>query len=106
MYIKCEKTFGGVQQKLRAMGLKYMMLYPAKLKVLHESQSHFFVTPEEVWDWLEVRGDGRIPVPGVGRISDGYLALVGEMLLICGDCGTRESEVIAFSPGHTGSSPR
>lgn len=55
------KSFLGVKQKLRAMELQYMLLYPAKLKVLAQGKAHFFESPEEVWEWLEVRGDGVPP---------------------------------------------
>ena len=48
---KARKTYEAVKIKLRAMGLKYMLLFPAKLKVLHEGRSHFFTTPQSAWDW-------------------------------------------------------
>ena len=37
-----------------------MLLYLAKLKVIHAGRTHFFNTAKEVWDWLEIRGLDRI----------------------------------------------
>ena len=48
------KSFLEVKQKLRAMEVKYMLLYPAKLRVIYKGQSHFFEKPEEVWQWLDM----------------------------------------------------
>ncbi|KAJ1091617.1 hypothetical protein NDU88_004734 [Pleurodeles waltl] len=53
--------FEGVKQKQRAMNICYMLLYQARIKVLHADRAHFVDFPEEVWDWLEVRGDEQIP---------------------------------------------
>ncbi|KAJ1090619.1 hypothetical protein NDU88_003749 [Pleurodeles waltl] len=44
-----------------------MVLYPAKLKVIHEDRSHFFMSPEETWYWLEIRGGDCIPARHPGR---------------------------------------
>ena len=48
------KSFLSVKQKLRAMDIKYMLLYPARLRVIYNGQSHFFEQPEEVWQWLDM----------------------------------------------------
>ena len=48
------KSFIEVKQKLRAMDIRYMLLYPAKLKVISQGKSHFFERPEEVWNWLDM----------------------------------------------------
>ena len=48
---KARKTYEAVKIKLRAMCLKYMLMFPAKLKVLHDGRAHFFSTPQEAWDW-------------------------------------------------------
>ena len=48
---KARKTFEAVKIKLRAMGLQYMLMFPAKLKVIHEGKTHFFSTSREAWDW-------------------------------------------------------
>mgnify|MGYP002804399224 CR=1 FL=1 len=46
---KARKTYEAVKIKLRAMGLKYMLMFPAKLKVIHEGKAHFFSTSREAW---------------------------------------------------------
>ena len=61
------QSFLAVKQKLRAMKIKYMLLYPANLKVIYNEKTFFFETPEEVWDWLEIRGSDRILPPTQGR---------------------------------------
>ena len=47
------RSFLAVKQEMRAMQILYMLLFPAKLKVLHVGVAHFFVTPQEGWTWLE-----------------------------------------------------
>ncbi|KAJ1181440.1 hypothetical protein NDU88_006647 [Pleurodeles waltl] len=47
------QSFTGVKCKLKELGYAYMLLYPAKLKVLHVGRSHFFQSPEAAWGWLE-----------------------------------------------------
>ncbi|KAJ1146642.1 hypothetical protein NDU88_012906 [Pleurodeles waltl] len=42
-----------IKVKLRAMNMRYMLLYPASLKVLSGCKSHFFEQPE-VWRWLKM----------------------------------------------------
>ena len=54
MVQEMRKSFLAVKQKLRAMDVKYMLLYPAKLQVIHKGQSHFFERPEEVWQWPDM----------------------------------------------------
>ena len=39
--------------ELRLKGVQYMMIFPAKLKVLAEGLAWFFLTPEAAMDWLE-----------------------------------------------------
>ncbi|KAJ1116613.1 hypothetical protein NDU88_004819 [Pleurodeles waltl] len=51
------QPYAGVKRKLKDLGYTYMLLYPAKLKVLHAGCSHFFQSPEAAWDQLE-RNDG------------------------------------------------
>ena len=48
---KQRKSYNQVKTKLRSMNLRYMLLYSAKLKVLHADQSFFFSSPEEAWTW-------------------------------------------------------
>lgn len=38
---------------MRKREIKYMMLYPAKLKIIAEGKSWLLATPEEVWESLE-----------------------------------------------------
>ncbi|KAJ1107224.1 hypothetical protein NDU88_004617 [Pleurodeles waltl] len=49
-----QKSFLEVKAKLRAMNVRYMLLYPVRLKALSGGRSHFFEQPEEVWRWLEM----------------------------------------------------
>ncbi|KAJ1110124.1 hypothetical protein NDU88_007479 [Pleurodeles waltl] len=63
-----------VKAQLRAINIRYMLLYLARLKVLSGGKSHFFEHPEEVWRWLEVwekSGTGRSvrPTRGAARAS-------------------------------------
>ncbi|KAJ1218104.1 hypothetical protein NDU88_005689 [Pleurodeles waltl] len=48
------KGFPEVRARLYAMKIRYMLLYPARLKVLSGGKSHYFEHPEEVWRWLEM----------------------------------------------------
>lgn len=47
------KSFDAVRAKLRAKGLKYRMLLPARLQVEDRGTAHFFTSPEEVSSWIE-----------------------------------------------------
>ncbi|KAJ1160284.1 hypothetical protein NDU88_000786 [Pleurodeles waltl] len=47
-------SFLEVKAKLRAMNIRFMLLYPGRLKVLSGGRSLFFEQPEEVWRWLEM----------------------------------------------------
>ncbi|KAJ1109402.1 hypothetical protein NDU88_006763 [Pleurodeles waltl] len=69
------KGFMEVKAKLRAMSIRYMHLYPARLKVLSGGKAHFFEGPEEVWRWLEM-WDKVAPVDRRGSEAspDGPLA--------------------------------
>ena len=49
------RSFLAVKQKLRAMQISYMLLFPAKLKVLFNGKTLFFETPESAWDWVKER---------------------------------------------------
>ncbi|KAJ1209477.1 hypothetical protein NDU88_004855 [Pleurodeles waltl] len=48
------KGFMEVKAKLHAMNVRYMLLYPARQKVISRGKSHFLDRPEEVWRWLEI----------------------------------------------------
>ncbi|KAJ1138709.1 hypothetical protein NDU88_005090 [Pleurodeles waltl] len=47
------KAFLEAKAKLHSMGLRYMLLYTARLKVILEGTSCFFDIPKDVWQWLE-----------------------------------------------------
>ncbi|KAJ1203766.1 hypothetical protein NDU88_007547 [Pleurodeles waltl] len=51
---KSRKGFLEVKAKLRAMNVRYMLVYSARFKVLSGGRSHLFEQPEEVWRWLEM----------------------------------------------------
>ncbi|KAJ1137628.1 hypothetical protein NDU88_004026 [Pleurodeles waltl] len=55
------QSFAGVKRKLKELGYTCMLLFPAKLKVLHAGRSHFFPSPEAAWDWLEQNGVVETP---------------------------------------------
>ncbi|KAJ1205829.1 hypothetical protein NDU88_001255 [Pleurodeles waltl] len=50
------RSYEQVKQKLRAMQLSYMLLFPVRLKVIMADRAHFFESPEEAWDWLTKEG--------------------------------------------------
>ena len=50
---KARKTFEAVKIKLRSMGLQYMRMFPAKLRVIHGGKTHFFTTSHAAWDWAK-----------------------------------------------------
>ena len=44
-----------------------MLLYPAKLRVIYNGQSHFFEQPGEVWQWLDMTDQAPVrPLPDSG----------------------------------------
>ncbi|KAJ1158228.1 hypothetical protein NDU88_010922 [Pleurodeles waltl] len=65
-----QQSYAGVKRKLRDLGYTYMLLYPAKLEVLHAGRAHFFQSPQAVWDWLE-RSNGTGPPRSPRRASGG-----------------------------------
>ena len=50
---QARRGFLEVKAALRKEGLKYAMLFPAKLRVEAHGKTQFFYKPTEVWDWLE-----------------------------------------------------
>lgn len=46
------RKFGQVKAKLRAANIDYAMLYPARLRVTHQGQQHFFLKPQHVDKFL------------------------------------------------------
>ncbi|KAJ1153284.1 hypothetical protein NDU88_006045 [Pleurodeles waltl] len=43
-----------VKAKLRALNIRFMLLYTALLKVISGGKTQFFEHPAEVWRWLEI----------------------------------------------------
>ncbi|KAJ1204399.1 hypothetical protein NDU88_008177 [Pleurodeles waltl] len=43
-----------VKKRLRTEGLKYALLFPARLRVTFNQKTHFFDTPDSACDWLDV----------------------------------------------------
>ncbi|XP_078537723.1 uncharacterized protein LOC144823247 [Lissotriton helveticus] len=46
------RLFLGVKAALRDRGIKYMMFFPAKLKIIMGGKSHFFTSPAAVQEWF------------------------------------------------------
>ena len=53
------RSFEEVKQKLRTMNLQYMLLFPARLKVIYHSKTLFFDSPNQAWEWAT---EGHDPV--------------------------------------------
>lgn len=51
---KARASFLGVKKNLRSRNLKYALLFPAKLKVIHNQKTNFFDAPEDAAEWMEV----------------------------------------------------
>lgn len=45
-------SFSAVKSRLRTEGLSYAMLFPAKLRIIHEGRAHFYTNPKEAMKWL------------------------------------------------------
>ena len=56
------RSYDQVEQKLWAINLCYMLLYPAKLKVINAEKSFFFTSLEEAWMWATE----QTPIPSWG----------------------------------------
>ncbi|KAJ1112148.1 hypothetical protein NDU88_000416 [Pleurodeles waltl] len=61
------QSFTGVKRRFKELGYTHMLLFPAKLKVLHAGRSHFFQSPEAAWDWLERNDVAGTPDSVVGE---------------------------------------
>ncbi|KAJ1087947.1 hypothetical protein NDU88_001106 [Pleurodeles waltl] len=53
MVQKCRACFQVVKRRLRTEGLKYALLFPARLRVTFNQKTHFFETPDSACDWLD-----------------------------------------------------
>ncbi|XP_078509106.1 uncharacterized protein LOC144768991 [Lissotriton helveticus] len=56
MVQKQRASYLEVKKKLRGAQLKYALLFPARLKVIHGRKSHFFESPADAEEGLEVMG--------------------------------------------------
>ena len=54
-------TFQAVKKRLRDLGLKYSLLFPAKLRVVFNGKAQFFDDPAAAWSWMEERVEGTNP---------------------------------------------
>ncbi|XP_078533946.1 uncharacterized protein LOC144820215 [Lissotriton helveticus] len=52
---KMRRSFDAVKAKLRDLKIQYMLLFPAKLKVIYKEKTYFLTHPEDAWQWLEER---------------------------------------------------
>lgn len=52
---RLRRTFDQVKAQLRAKGLKYNMMFPARLQVEDGGTTTFFTSPEEASRWIESR---------------------------------------------------
>lgn len=48
-------SFLGVKRRLRDLGIKYSMIFPAKLRIIDGDRPQFFERPEGALHWLETR---------------------------------------------------
>lgn len=46
-------SFTSVKDCLRTEGLQYAMLFPAKLRIIHDGKAHFYTNPKEAMAWLD-----------------------------------------------------
>ena len=64
-------SYDKVKQNLRTLEIRYMLVYPAKLKVIYQGKAIFFTTPEEAKDWaMETPNLKPNPVPEWGSSRD------------------------------------
>ncbi|KAJ1217085.1 hypothetical protein NDU88_004680 [Pleurodeles waltl] len=62
------QSFQEVKKVLQDCELKYMMLFPARLRVIMEGKTWHFRTWEEGWEWLEVSWSaGRVEYTAEGK---------------------------------------
>ena len=55
-------TFLLIKNILRELGLKYSLLFPARLRVVQNGKVHFFDAPADAWTWIEERVEGVGPI--------------------------------------------
>ncbi|KAJ1188198.1 hypothetical protein NDU88_004961 [Pleurodeles waltl] len=63
-------SYTEVKKALWTEGIRYALLFPPKLKIMWDGHTHFCLSPEEAWSWLETHKTGTIdqklhePPPG------------------------------------------
>lgn len=53
---RCRMAFAPIMKELRRKGVQNFLLYPAKLKVSHNKETHLFNSPDEAQKFMEVHG--------------------------------------------------
>lgn len=56
---RLRRTFDQVKTQLRTKGMKYSMLFPARLRVVDGESTRYFTSPEEASHWLETLPQAR-----------------------------------------------
>lgn len=52
--LQCRRVkFTEVKKRLRRFGVTYAMLYPARMRMAANNETHFFDNPNAVYDWLD-----------------------------------------------------
>lgn len=49
-------SYQPIKQKLRKLQVNYALLFPARLKIIYDKKTHFFESPADVEEWLDVMG--------------------------------------------------
>ncbi|CAJ0951192.1 unnamed protein product [Ranitomeya imitator] len=60
---KQRARFLEIKKRLRDRNVIYSMLYPARLRIVHEGSSIFFTNPEDAAEWLRVHEGPNITFP-------------------------------------------
>ncbi|XP_078496525.1 taste receptor type 1 member 1-like [Lissotriton helveticus] len=68
---KQRSSYYEVKKRLQTAKLRYALLFPARLKVIHDNKTHFFESPTDVEEWLEVMDIGESPDPTQGSSAGG-----------------------------------
>lgn len=56
---RLRRTFDHVKAQLRTKGLKYSMLFPARLRVVDDETTRYFTSPEEASHWIDTLPGAR-----------------------------------------------
>ncbi|KAJ1096972.1 hypothetical protein NDU88_002102 [Pleurodeles waltl] len=52
--------FLAVKHSLRELSVQHSLLFPAKLKVMHNNHTYLFTGPTLAWDWIETQFEGTL----------------------------------------------